>query len=110
MKRYSTEEIRELIRTGNKKKFYDQYYWRYILRPRILHRDGNECVHCKREGKVKAVEEYKIDINHIKPLEEYPELAYDENNLESICVHHHNIADDKQLEIKRKEQLNEERW
>ena len=110
MKRYSTEQIRELIITGNKKKFYDQHFWRNTLRPRILFRDGYECVHCKREGKVKVAKENKIDINHIKSLEEYPELAYEESNLEAICVHHHNIADNKKFEVKRKEQLNEERW
>ena len=118
MKRYSTEEIRELIRIGNKKKFYGQRYWRYVIVPRIRKRDNNECQHCKLEGRVKTFKKdengkrvgYKLDVNHIKPLEEYPELAYEDDNLELICVHHHNIADEKKLEIKRKKPLNEERW
>ena len=110
MKRLSVEEIKKLVSEDNTKKFYDQYYWRHRLRPVILQRDNYECQHCKKEGKVKLSKFCKIDVNHIKPLAEYPHLAYDESNLEAICVYHHNIADNKKTATKKRTLLNEERW
>lgn len=48
---YTVEQIRELIRSGNKKKFYDDKFWRTLSR-RILQRDNNECQECKKERQV----------------------------------------------------------
>ena len=112
MAKYSVEEIIELIDSGNKKKFYDSYYWRNIITPKILKRDNYECQECKREGKVTTKQENKLDIHHKKELELYPELAYEEENLETVCVRHHNILDNKILNNnkKRKKFINEERW
>lgn len=109
---YTTEEIKELIKTGNKKKFYDDSYWKNYLTKKILERDNYECQECKKEGKLSIKQQgKKLDIHHKKELEEYPELAYDENNLETVCVHHHNILDNRKIFInKPKKILNEERW
>jgi len=109
---YSAEEIKELIASGNKIKFYKDAYWRNYITPRILRRDGNECVECKKEGKLSIKQQgKKLDIHHIKELEEYPELAYEESNLETVCVHHHNILDEKNIHgTPRKKFINEERW
>lgn len=109
---YTTEQIKELIKIGNKKKFYDDFYWRKILTKKILKRDNYECQECKKEGKLSIKQQRKkLDIHHKKELEEYPELAYDENNLETVCVHHHNILDNRKIFInKPKKFLNEERW
>lgn len=108
---YSVEEIKKLVATGNKKKFYDERFWRTILAPRILKRDNNECVECKKEGKVTTKQQKKLDIHHIKELEDFPELAYVESNLETVCVHHHNILDNKNINNKKKNKfVNEERW
>lgn len=111
---YTVEQIRELIRSGNKKKFYDDKFWKKI-RNDILRRDNYECQECKREGKLTIKEHNKkLDIHHIKELEQYPELAYVTNNLLTVCVHHHNILDNKnQFNTERKNKnkfVNEERW
>lgn len=110
---YTVEEIKELIRSGNKKKFYDDPYWRYKLTNEILERDNHECQECKREGKLSIKQQgKKLDIHHKKELEEYPELAYDKDNLETVCVHHHNILDNKKVfrYKPKKKFINEERW
>ena len=108
---YTAEQITKLIADGNKKKFYDDPYW-INLSNRILQRDGNECQECKKEGKLTIKQhDKKLDIHHIKELETNPELAYIESNLETVCVHHHNILDNKKFNVNKKEKfMNEERW
>ena len=108
---YSTEEIKQLIAEGNKKKFYDDIYWKKLAH-KIYIRDGKECQECKKEGKL-TIKQHgkKLDIHHIKELETNPELAYVESNLETVCIHHHNILDNKVLNNKKKQKfVNEERW
>lgn len=111
MKIFTTEEIRNLITTGNKKKFYDSYYWRHVITPRILSRDNNECQECKKEGKI-TIKRHgkKLDIHHKKELEKYPELAYEEKNLETVCIKHHNILDNKYAKNINNNFDIEERW
>lgn len=110
---YTIEQIKKLIREGNKKKFYDDKDWKKLSK-RILERDNNECQECKKEGKVTIKEHNKkLDIHHKKELEQYPELAYCEENLETVCVHHHNVLDNKnpfKNKIIKKKFVNEERW
>ena len=107
---YSTEEIKQLIAAGNKKKFYDDTYWKKLAL-KIYIRDGKECQECKKEGKL-TIKQHgkKLDIHHIKELETNPELAYVESNLETVCIHHHNILDNKVLNNKKQKFVNEERW
>lgn len=108
---YSVEQIRQLISDGNKKKFYDDSYWKKLAKE-ILERDNNECQECKKEGKLTIKQQKKkLDIHHIKELETNPELAYVKDNLETVCVHHHNILDEKAFNVNKKEKfMNEERW
>jgi len=108
---YSPEQIRQLIAEGNKKKFYDDSYWKKLSKE-ILERDNFECQECKKEGKLTIKQhKKKLDIHHIKELETNPELAYVKSNLETVCVHHHNILDEKTFNVKKKEKfMNEERW
>lgn len=67
----------------------------------------------KKSGKL-TIKEYnkKLDIHHKKELELFPELAYEESNLETVCVHHHNILDNRKMFVKKpkKKFMNEERW
>lgn len=47
------------------------------LRMQALTRDGWQCVQCgKRLG---------LEIDHIKPVRHRPDLAYDLNNLQTLC-------------------------
>ena len=112
MKIFTADEIRNLIATGEKKKFYDSYYWKNVITKAVLDRDHNECQECKKEGRVTIKKHNKkLDIHHIKELEDYPELAYDLNNLETVCVMHHNILDNKSIRKKsRKKFYIPERW
>lgn len=91
MKEYKTEE--------QKRKFYDSYKWRK-LSAQIKQRDNHECQECKRQGLVSIdTNEYsetakrkkiQLVVDHIKELEDHPELALDEENLETLCVQCHN--------------------
>lgn len=54
----------------------------------IKRRDHYQCVWCRRYGRAR---EAKI-VHHIKEVDEYPELAWDDNNLVSLCLACHNKA------------------
>ncbi|MGP4073137.1 HNH endonuclease [Piscibacillus sp. B03] len=82
-----------------KRKFYDSKAWK-LLREDIKKRDNYECQECKRQGRVTIdTNEYSesakrkkimLVVDHIKELEDYPELALDPDNLETKCVKCHN--------------------
>ena len=52
----------------------------------ILRRDKYQCQDCRRYGRLKEATE----VHHIKPVDEYPELAYLSDNLVSLCHACHN--------------------
>ena len=64
---------------------YQSQKWKR-KRLKILRRDNYLCQECKRYGKMIAARE----VHHIKHSDEYPELAYDDNNLISLCHACHN--------------------
>lgn len=102
------EKIRQLINEDKIIRFYQSGVWQRKKRE-IWIRDNYECQECKKEGKVTLKEHTKLDIHHKKELKQYPELALDNGNLETVCVRHHNILDNKCVK-KKKEFDNEERW
>ena len=55
-------------------------------RKSILRRDGYRCQECKRYGRRRDATE----VHHIKPVEVWPELAYKDDNLISLCHGCHN--------------------
>lgn len=57
-------------------------------RERVLRRDGYMCQYCKRYGRRKTA----TTVHHIKHADEYPELAYTDSNLISLCDACHNKA------------------
>jgi 5-methylcytosine-specific restriction enzyme A len=77
-----------------KGKFYNSPSWKQ-LREVIKKRDNYECQQCKREGRVfldtneysERAQRKKIMmvVDHIKELEDYPELALEVDNLETLC-------------------------
>lgn len=78
--------------------FYNGMEWRN-MNSYIKDRDNYECQECKRSGKVSLDiyeknkndrKKIKLVVHHIKELKDYPELALDENNLETLCVDCHN--------------------
>lgn len=50
-------------------------------RAAILRRDGYLCQNCKRYGKVSEA----VEVHHVKPVELWPELAWDSGNMVSLC-------------------------
>lgn len=74
-------------------KFYNSVEWRH-LRLEILERDHYECAECKRQGLVTTRDEV-LTVDHIKPLEQHPELAMDKDNLQVLCHRHHDMKHER---------------
>ena len=55
-------------------------------RKTILRRDKYKCRHCRRYGRNREATE----VHHIKHVDEYPELAFTDSNLISLCKGCHN--------------------
>jgi 5-methylcytosine-specific restriction enzyme A len=99
-----------------KKKFYNSSAWQK-LRHKALKRDNNECQECKRLGKVhtdsvKEDDERKsveLNVHHKKEIEFYPHEALNLDNLETLCLDHHNQIHNKNFTPK-KPKWNDERW
>ena len=70
-------------------KFYNSEDW-HRLRDAVLARDHYECVMCKANGKLTTNRDSVLEVDHIKPLEQYPELAMDIDNLRTLCKDCHN--------------------
>jgi 5-methylcytosine-specific restriction protein A len=88
--------------------FYKTGVW-VRKRVEILERDNHECQRCKRNGGYAKAE----CVHHIKPLEQYPELALVDENLESLCFVCHNIEHPEKLrtpEASKRRQITPERW
>lgn len=104
------------------KAIYNSSAWKN-KRNEILKRDCYECIDC-RERLEKAHEnrvrlhgdDAKIrpanEVHHKKELKEYPELAFDNDNLISLCTKCHNIRHGRNPKrfVKRKPPISEERW
>nr|DAQ32623.1 MAG TPA: NinG recombination protein [Caudoviricetes sp.] len=64
---------------------YNSPNWRR-KRLQILKRDGYMCQHCKRYGKAVPA----TTVHHIQHADEYPEMAFADKNLISLCEGCHN--------------------
>lgn len=64
---------------------YDDVRWKK-KRNAILRRDRYKCVRCARYG----ISRQATEVHHIKPVDEYPELAFEDRNLLSLCHACHN--------------------
>lgn len=99
-----------------KKKFYKSSSWNN-LRQHALKRDNYECQECKRQGEV-HVDSIKIDgerksielnVHHKYEIEDYPKLALVLDNLETLCLFHHNEIHGKSF-VKKKPEWQDEKW
>ena len=101
-----------------KASFYNSPAWKR-MRKHIKQRDNYECQECKRKGLVRidtnayseSAKRKKIElvVHHIKELEHHPDLALEEDNLETICVLCHNKEHGRYFERKA-DQWEDERW
>ncbi len=111
MKDYQTLE--------QKRKFYDSQDWKQ-LREVVKKRDNYECQECKRSGNVTVdTNEYSesaqrkkivLVVDHIKELEDYPELALEIENLETLCVKCHNVKHGRVFVQNINKWASDERW
>ena len=107
------QQLINIIRTGDHLAFYSTKEWRHI-RKEVRKRDNNECQECKRNGKVftnksEPGKRKRLDVDHLKELEDYPELCLTMENLELKCIRCHNL---KHGRYQRKENKwsHDERW
>lgn len=103
------------------KKIYNSKRWKR-KRLDILVRDKFECQDCVERLRAAALEgrhltgnDVKIcravEVHHIKELKEYPELAYDDDNLISLCTQCHNLRHGRNVKRKsRKKKLVSVEW
>lgn len=100
-----------------KKRFYRSKLW-LSLRQAALERDNHECQHCKKEGKVTVDsiktpgerKEIKLNVDHKYPIEKYPKLALTLDNLQTLCVYHHNVKEGRVFEKKKNKWEDDEWW
>lgn len=108
--------VKEYLTKAQKKTFYNSRPWR-LLRGQALKRDNYECQECKRlgyvhvdsekvEGERKTIE---LNVHHIKEIEDHPELALKLNNLETLCLFHHNQVHGKGFQ-RKEPKWNDEKW
>lgn len=62
--------------------FYKSYKWRKF-RERIIKRDQEICIRCMITHNY--IEKNNLEVHHIKPRSQYPELAFDETNVITLC-------------------------
>lgn len=106
-----------------RKKFYDSSAWQE-KRIEILKRDHFECQECRKRIE-KAREDsrtlppdkrriHRADcVHHILHLEDHPELALDDDNLEAICNQCHNEVHGRVLKHRfkpGKQRVTDEKW
>ncbi|MCT3349598.1 HNH endonuclease [Lacticaseibacillus paracasei] len=93
--------------------FYRSPEWK-ALREQVLERDHYECQWCKAEGRVTTGNDMTLEIDHIKTLEERPDLALEPDNLRTLCRDCHNKRHGrfnyKRLGRPKNPYANDERW
>lgn len=100
-----------------KKSFYNSKAWKQ-LRQQALERDNYECQHCKSEGRV-TVDSVKVEgkkkevvlnVDHKFPIEHYPKLALFLDNLQTLCIYHHNVKEGRIFKRQKNKWADDERW
>ena len=56
----------------------------------VKERDHYLCVYCLAQGKINYED---LEVHHIEPLEERPDLAYEDDNLITLCGQDHEDAE-----------------
>lgn len=85
-------------------QLYSRKRWRAV-RQLVLNRDHYTCQVCKRKGKLAV---YGNIVHHIVELREDESLAYEVDNLETVCTACHNTLhperSSKRLKTQKKKQ------
>ncbi len=104
--------VAEMVLEGKTHDFYVSKAWRKF-RLRILQRDHYECQHCRAKRARKIVR--ATHVHHIQELKDRPDLAFDPDNLISLCHMCHEEVHDRlskanEARKKKPKFMNEERW
>ena len=100
--RQVTQWVKELIKQGNMKPFYNSAIWEHT-KAQVLEAQHHECQACKAKGMYAPAEA----VHHIKFLKQHPELALTKSNLVCLCKECHYAIHHR---AECKPQLNKERW
>ena len=106
--------IREYRTREQKRAFYRSGEW-LSLKAVALERDNYECQECKRLGYL-TIKESKpdkqkvLDVDHIKEIEKFPELALELDNLKTLCIKHHNAKHGRFGVKKANKWAKDEKW
>lgn len=92
-------------------KFYRSKEWESV-RQQALERDNYECVECAKQGKVTSQQHNsKLDVDHIYDLEHYPNLKLNMENLQVLCLYHHNLKHNRFVgKQKKKNKWADDEW
>lgn len=72
------------------------------VRKAAKRRDGWKCVECGARG--------RLEVDHVKPIRDRPDLAYDLNNVQVLCVPCHARKTRIEVGIVGPEDPEKERW
>ena len=73
--------------------------------------NGFDDLYFNEDGSYNPDKHKTLDIDHIKPLEHYPELGYDMDNLQTLCIRHHNEKENRfNKSQSKKKRWNDEYW
>ena len=75
---------------------YNSKRWK-TKRKKILKRDDYRCQNCKKYGKMVEA----TQVHHIKHTDKYPELAFEDENLISLCLACHNKEHPEKIKAAR---------
>ncbi|MGE6615751.1 HNH endonuclease [Bacillus mycoides] len=108
VKPLTVQEIRKLYEEDKIVKFYKHRYWYKNIRLQALDRDNYECQSCKRLGKYSKGR----NVHHMQELRDRLDLAYELDNLETLCIQCHNAEHEKGKNIVKRacKIQDEERW
>lgn len=108
-----------------KLRFYKSAAWKH-KRSYIMQRDHYQCQECLRRVTTATAEGRELvgrdryinratQVHHIQHLDERPDLALDDDNLEAVCLHCHNLLHGRDVGslngFKKKDKpVSEEMW
>ncbi len=97
--------------------FYKSSEWQE-LRQVALERDNYECQMCKAEGRthVDSIKEegerksVELNVHHKQPIEYHPKQALKLDNLQTLCLYHHNMVHGRLWSPKINKWASDEKW
>lgn len=90
-KKQSNKTYDSTMRSKDRAKIYNSKKWK-VVREKAIIRDNMMCQECLRNG----IHTQGKEVDHIIELSDRPDLAYDLDNLEYLCVPCHRKKTEKE--------------